>query len=324
MIFGVITTTIVCATMPSSGAGYATSSTVWKEWSSDIGYPGGFVFVAGMLNGSYAMGTPDSTSHLAEEISQPAKNVPKALALQYGTGFFSGLAYLVTILYAVHDYEALSSSDFPIAEIYHQATGKRSGTVGLLVLLLLPTVNCVVAVYITAGRTLWALSRDGATPFSSFISRVDERLGLPLNATLLCCALVTALGCIYLGSTTAFGAFTASFVLMSMASYMASILPLLLQRRQGINFGPFCLGKLGFGVNFIACGFMLAWFVIFSFPYSLPTTVQSMNYASLIWGGLTVCVGLWWLVHASTNYRGVVIPPNQEQTGGENAFGSAE
>lgn len=313
IIAGALITIVVCATLPYSGHGHATSETVWKNWSSDIGYPQGFVFVSGMLNGAYALGTPDATSHLAEEIPQPGRNVPRAIALQYITGILTGFAYLVTILYAVHDYEALAASDFPIAEIYQQATGSRSGTTGLLVLLLLPTINCVMAVYITAGRTLWALSRDGAVPFAGFISHVNISLGLPLNATLSCCAMVTALGCIYLGSTTAFNAFTASFVLMSMSSYTAAILPLLIRRRTGINFGPFRCGKvLGFAVNFIACGFMLAWFVIFCFPYSLPTSAQSMNYVSLTWGGLTIGVALLWLLYARKYYKGVLIPPNQE------------
>jgi choline transport protein len=39
---------------------HAGSSFVWTEWTADIGYPDGFVFVAGMLNGAYAVGTPDA------------------------------------------------------------------------------------------------------------------------------------------------------------------------------------------------------------------------------------------------------------------------
>lgn len=52
------------AVMPSraGGPGHATSSFVWKEWSAQIGYPNGFVFVAGMLNGAFSVGTPDTTT----------------------------------------------------------------------------------------------------------------------------------------------------------------------------------------------------------------------------------------------------------------------
>ena len=79
VIAGVFTTIIVCAVMPSTtGAGHATSASVWKEWVNSTGYASnGFVFCAGMLNGAFAVGTPDITSHLAEEIPRFATNPPK-------------------------------------------------------------------------------------------------------------------------------------------------------------------------------------------------------------------------------------------------------
>jgi hypothetical protein len=49
---------------------------------------------------------------------------------------------------------------------------------------------------------------------------------------------------------------------------------------------------------------MLAWFVIYSFPYYLPVAAQDMNYACLIWGGLTIIVAVWWCVGARKNYEG--------------------
>ncbi|KAL6244196.1 hypothetical protein RBB50_009066 [Rhinocladiella similis] len=313
-VLGMLITVLVCAIMPSlrGRPGHADSNIVWAKWTADIGYPNGFVFVAGMLNGSYAMGTPDSTSHLAEEVPNPSRNVPMAIGMQYVIGFVSGLSYLIAILYAINDYDALFSSTFPIAEIYHQATNSNAGTIGLLTLLLLPTFICVVAVYITCGRNLWALSRDGATPFQSFFGHVDQRLGVPVKATLSCCAMVTVMGCIYVGSVTAFNAFVGSFILMSASSYLAALLPLLLRARRGVKFGPFRLGRIsGYILNFVACGFLLVWCVIYCFPYSLPTDAQTMNYSSLIWGGLTIWIALWWTFHARRRYPGIVTPASQ-------------
>lgn len=69
---GVFVTIVVCAVMPHvNGREYASNEFVWSSWNSDTGYSSqGFVFVAGMLNGAYSVGTPDVTSHLAEEIPQ--------------------------------------------------------------------------------------------------------------------------------------------------------------------------------------------------------------------------------------------------------------
>ncbi len=136
----------------------------------------------------------NNSSHLAEEIPNPARNVPIAIALQMGIGFFTGLLYIIAIMYSINDYEALFSSAYPIAEIYRQATGSSAGTIGLLCLILFCVAVCTVGTYITNGRTLWTLARDGATPFPRFVSRVSPALGMPFNSTILCGILVTLLG----------------------------------------------------------------------------------------------------------------------------------
>lgn len=70
ILAGVFVTIVVVAVMPHvNGTGYASNSFVWRDWVNDTGYSSnGFVFVAGMLNGAYSVGTPDVSSHLAEEI----------------------------------------------------------------------------------------------------------------------------------------------------------------------------------------------------------------------------------------------------------------
>ena len=170
---GVCITIVVCAAMPGTGgrSPHASPAFVFKEWSADIGYSSnGFVFLMGMLNGAYAIGTPDCVSHLAEEIPRPEINIPKAMFAQMIIGFVSALCYMIAIFFAVNDLSRvlLISSTFPLAEIYRQATNSRAGTVGLLAAIFLPILCTCIDIYITAGRTLWALARDNATPFGRF------------------------------------------------------------------------------------------------------------------------------------------------------------
>jgi amino acid transporter len=111
-----------------------------------------------------------------------------------GIGFVTGFLYLVAILYAINDYDALFDSAYPIAEIYRQATGSSAGAIGLLCLLLFCITLNVVGVYITAGRTLWTLARDRATPFPTWVGKISPRLGMPMNATIVCGIFATVLG----------------------------------------------------------------------------------------------------------------------------------
>lgn len=200
----------------------------------------------------------------------------------------------------------LFSSPYPIAEIYLQATGSADGAIGLLSLVMICIGICVVGLYITSGRTLWALSRDGALPFPKVFSKVSPKLNMPLNATVTVAIVVTILGAIYVGSTTAFNAFVGSFVLLSSSSYVAAILPNLLTGRKNIEvYGPFELkGWKGFALNGIACAYMIVWFCIYSFPYYLPTDATTMNYAALLWGGFTILVSAWWFLGARRSYEG--------------------
>jgi choline transport protein len=70
VLAGLVVTIIVCAVLPhTKGHGSASSKFVWRDWQNETGYSSnGFVFCLGMLNGAFAVGTPDVISHLAEEV----------------------------------------------------------------------------------------------------------------------------------------------------------------------------------------------------------------------------------------------------------------
>lgn len=306
--------TILClAIIPgtSSGNGYATNAEVFTIWENLTGYQSnGFAFLAGMLNGAYAAGTPDVTSHLSEEIPNPRINVPKAMAAQLIVGFVTAFAYLIALFYSVNDINAIFESrlPFPLAAMYEQATNSRGGAMGLLFLILFPILCTLIGAFITAGRILWTLARDDATPFSRFVGRIDAQGKNPRNATLLVGCLCTVLGCIYIGSLTAFNAFVGSFILLSTLSYVSAILPNLITKARYIVAGPFRMsGVLGYAVRAIACTYIIVFIVIFCFPYSMPVTADLMNYTVVIVGGFTILMAILYLFKRSSGYMGPAI-----------------
>ncbi|KAL8854178.1 MAG: hypothetical protein Q9221_001101 [Calogaya cf. arnoldii] len=300
-IAGVFITIIVCAAMPSSnGNGHATNGFVWRDWVNSTGYESdGFVFLLGMLNGAYAVGTPDITTHLAEEIPKPSKNIPLAILSQYIIGFTTTILYIITIFYGLSDLDTVleeSNRYFPLAAIYRQITSSNSGTLGLLILSFLPLFIACIGLYLTASRTFWTLARDNATPFSAFFSTIHPHHHNPFNAIIFCAISTTLLGIIYVGSKTAFSAFVGSFVVLTTLSYLMAILPHLLTRRANISPGWFWMsGVTGFIVNGVSCLYIIVFIVIFCFPFGMPVDAPTMNYASLITGGLTVFVAVFWV-----------------------------
>ncbi|KAI8933825.1 hypothetical protein NX059_009527 [Plenodomus lindquistii] len=309
ILAGVFITILVCAIMPSrTGKGYASNSFVWKEWSNQSGWSSdGFVFCAGMLNGAFAVGTPDCVSHMAEELPKPRTNIPKAILAQYAVGITTAFLYLITIFYSVNDLDSLFSNPwpFPLAELYRQATNSHGGSLGLLIVIVFPTFCTNIGCYITSGRMLWTLGRDDATPFSAWIGKIDKRWGNPFNATIVCGVINTILGAIYIGSSTAFSAFVGSFIVMSSFSYLAFILPNILTRRRHVIKGPFTMpAPVFYTVGGLACGYMIVWIPIYCFPFAVPFDATTMNYSSAMVGGLTILLGGWYAYIRTRGYVG--------------------
>jgi hypothetical protein len=225
-------------------------------------------------------------------------------------GFFTAFFYMIAIFYAITNLDGvLAAPYFPLAQIYAQATSTNGGTFGLLFIIFVPIFCCLIGTYITAGRCLWTIARDGAVPFSGTLGVISPRFKNPFNSTLVCGCFSTILGAIYVGSTTAFNAFVGSFVVLSTLSYLAAVLPFVFTRRfsrrshapgpyiNSMRPGPYQMSNtVGYAVNIISCLYIVVFVVIYCFPYSLPVNAVNMNYACLITGGISIFAAFWWLI----------------------------
>lgn len=217
---------------------------------------------------------------MAEELPNPKRDLPKVIFAQLGLGFLYAFCFAIALFYGVNDLSAVQSSNgsFPLAEAYHQATGSRAATFGLLFIIFLSLTPCLISTFLTVGRTWWALARDNATPFSSFFGNANERLSCPVEATVLTGILTIGLGAITLGSKTAFTDLAGSFVILSSTSYALAFAPNVFTGRQYMPIGPFHLGRWGYLINCIATLFIVFFNVFYCFPVSsrfLGTLTQS-------------------------------------------------
>ena len=303
IIGGGLVTVIVVAAMPAQ---HATNAFVWKDFQNMTGWSNGVAFLAGVLNGAFTIGTPDAVTHMAEELPNPAVDLPKAVFAQVGLGFLTAFLYAIAILYGINDLSKVTNSNgsFPLAAVYSQATGSNGATFGLLFILFLSIMICTIGTVLMVGRLWWVLARDNATPFAGYFSQVNEKLSCPVPATILCAILCTAFGAIQLGSKTAFVDLVGSFIILTTISYFLAIFPHMLSRRENVPKGPFWMGKFGFVVNGVACTLIVFFNIFFCFPYAYPATVSLMNYNSVILVGIVFITAVWWLVHGMKKYPG--------------------
>lgn len=90
IIAGGLITIIVVAAMPEQ---HASNASVWSGSAFSAnnlsGWSDGVAFLTGVLNGAFTIGTPDAITHMAEELPDPSRDMPKAVAAQMILGTLS-------------------------------------------------------------------------------------------------------------------------------------------------------------------------------------------------------------------------------------------
>jgi len=286
----------VVATAPS----HRDSEFVFRTWINETGWESNVIcFITGLVNPLYSLGGLDGVTHITEEMPNPSRNAPLAIAITLTIAFVTGISYLLVLMFSVQDYSALAgtSTGLPLAELFLQATQKAGGAFALTFMLWIAIGPCMVGSQLSTGRVFWAFARDGALPFSKTWSKVHPKLLIPLNSQLCVMAIVAILGCLYLGSSTAFNALLGSAVTINNFAYIIPILTNVLMRRRTMHKGTFSMGYVtGMTVNIITVLWLIFAIVFFSFPYYKPITPQNMNYTCAIVGGFLLIQTGWWFV----------------------------
>lgn len=122
-------------------------------------------------------------------------------------------------------------------------------------------------------------------------------------------AIQILLCCINFGSTAAFNAFASVAVISLGSSYIVPVFVSLFRGRRAIRGAPFYKGKFGLACNIIACGWALFTIPLYSFPTTRPVTLQSMNYASVVWVGFGAVSVVWYFAGGRGHFSG---PPGFE------------
>ncbi|KAF1344390.1 amino acid permease [Delphinella strobiligena] len=289
---------VVMITVVACAPSHQNTEFVFRTWINTTGWSNnGIAFITGLVNPLYSLGGLDGVSHITEEMPNPSRNAPLAIAITLVIAFVTGLSYLIALMFSVQDYAALSLSntDLPLAELFRQTTQSAGGAFGLTFMLFIALGPCVVSSQLSTGRVFWAFSRDGALPFSSVWSKIHPTFQVPLNAQLAVTAIMAALGCLYLGSSTAFNSLLGTAVTINNCAYMIPILTNLLSGRRNMHRGTFHMeGTKGVVVNIITVGWLTFAIIFFSFPYYQPVTAENMNYTCLVVGGLAILQVGWW------------------------------
>lgn len=293
--FVVITITVLAC----SRGHYQPPEFVFVKFNNGTGWnSAGIAFIVGLVNPNWSFSCLDCATHMAEEVLNPARDIPIAIIGTVTIGFVTSFCYSIAMFFSIRNLDDIlnSSTGMPILDIYKQALGSTPGAICLGMLILLTACGCTIASHTWQARLCWSFSRDNGLPFSKYLSIVDPKLGVPLNAHLFSSVLVALLGLLYLASDAAFNSMVVGCITFLLLSYFVPTMCLLVRGRKNIKHGPFWLGPLGMFCNIVTCLWAIFALVFYSFPSFMPVTGGTMNYVSVVIVVYFIfALGYWWI-----------------------------
>ena len=198
---------VILVVVPAKAPTHQEAKFVFANFVNNTGWTSnGIAFIVGLINTNYAFACLDCATHLAEEVHRPEKMVPIAIMGTVAIGFVTSWFFSISMFFSMQDLNGLFSTatGVPILQLFDQALASKAGAIVLESLIIITGVGCLNSCHTWQSRLCWSFARDRGVPFSRFLSRVHPTLDVPLQAHCVSCVIVAIIGCLYLGSYTAF------------------------------------------------------------------------------------------------------------------------
>lgn len=311
---------VILVAVPAKAPTHQEARFVFANFVNNTGWDSnGIAFIVGLINTNWAFACLDCATHMAEEVAKPEKMVPIAIMGTVAIGFVTAWFYSIAMFFSMQSLDDLFNTKtlVPILELFYQTLGNRAGAIALESLIVATGIGCQIASHTWQSRLAWSFARDRGLPFSSFLNNIHPTLGVPLRAHAVSSIIVSALGCLYLGSSTALYRYSSSLftgarcnpvtdqsrlksiitacIVLLYISYAIPVICLLIRGRSNIVHGPFWMGSFGLFSNIVLLVWTVFTFVMYSFPPSMPVYANSklsfplLTIASLPWNLPSCC-----------------------------------
>lgn len=302
LYWSVITMAVLFICLLAAGKKKASAAVVFGAdgYFNNSGWPDGFAFLVGINGINWGFSCLDAATHLAEEIPEPRKNIPKALLWTVAMGFVTGILIVLAIFFTATDLENLTSI---LGLLYTLYDNNPACADALGVMILILAFGAIIGCHTWHSRIAWSLSRDKGFPFHAHLKKLAPvPFHTPMWAILWGACWISLCGVLYLGSLTAFNAFVSAGIVLQYMTYSVPALLLLIKGRGNITPGPFWWPKFGPFANVVVIVWTLVITVIYSFPYTMPVQADNMNYLSVVVVVAFAYAGLYWVFYGNKNY----------------------
>jgi amino acid permease (GABA permease) len=293
---------------------HQSASFVFGHFVNNTGWGSTFyVALLGLLLAQYTFTGYDASAHMTEETHHAATAGPRGIVMSIVVSLVAGWVLLIGLTFAIQSYSGAlgSATGVPPAQIFIDAVGATGGKL-LLVVVIVAQLFCGMSSITANSRMIYAFSRDGALPASSFWHRINPSTRTPTNAIWLGAVGAFVLGLPYLFNATAYAAVTSIAVI---GLYIAYVTPTFLRLRRGEDFqrGPWHLGRWSRPIGIIAVVWVVIITILFMLPTVSPVTSSSFNYTPIAVLAVLGFAGIWWLVSARKWFTGPKVQGTEQE-----------
>lgn len=258
---------------------------VFTYFENDTGFSSSsYAFLIGLLQSQYTLSGFDSAAQMSEETRDAARSAPRGILFAIGAAAVTGFAFMLSINFCVQDFQRqiVETNLSPqMTQVFLDGVGYK-WTVVFTVIIMGAMFFSGSALTLGSSRMIYAFARDGATPFSGWLSRINKKTQTPIYAVWFNIVFAAVVGLLYIVNETAFNAIVSINTIASSLAYFIPIFLRLTVARNKFQKGPFHLGPFSDIINFISCFWILFTSVLFVCPTQYPVTADNMNYASVI------------------------------------------
>ncbi|KAK4499303.1 hypothetical protein PRZ48_009816 [Zasmidium cellare] len=286
----------------------ASSADVWLNWTQVADWPSmGVAGLVAFTGPIFALIGPDAAVHMAEEVKDASRTIPWAMVSTLVMNGITGLIMTITFAYTLGPIDAAMQPQYNFAFIgtFYNATQSHAGATVMTCIITTLTLCSAISNVATASRQMFAFARDGGLPFARFLCYVRPGWDIPFNAVMVCFTITCILSLINLGSTVTFNALLSLGTVALLTSYMTSIGCILIKRIRGQQLLAcrWSLGvPLGWASNIIGEAYIILAYIFAFFPLFNNPTLQTMNWASAVYGGVAIVAAIYYGVWARHKY----------------------
>ena len=266
----------------------------------DGNYMGAFVGAA--LIGLFMFYGFEACGDVAEEVTDAARRVPRAMYLTIFVGGVSALMSFVGYVLAAPNLASIVSGEDPnpIPSILESALGPVGAKI-FLVIACMAFISCILSLQAAASRLLHSFARDGMLPASAWLAKLSPRTQVPTRALIVASVIPMLICVIVFVLPDALVQVTSFAVLGIYVAFQSVVLAALRQRFKGWKpAGPFNLGAWGMIVNIGALIYGIIAIILLLLGPGFDIAANSITWIGLV---VVVVIGALYLFIARPNKK---------------------